>query len=186
VVEQKVQKGTEPKSMVTLSWSDEADYSREELYKMLDFTEVLDIKLIEVLREEKGGVYSVGAGGTLSQFPYEHYTVTVRFPCAPENVEDLISATFAEIEKIKKEGPTDEDLSKVKETLKRERQENLRENSYWMSVLRSYHINGQDPRETLKFEERIESLTGEDIQKAAAKYADMDNYARIVLYPEGE
>ena len=186
MIKERVVKGSDPKSMVTLTWSNEAEYSREELYKMLALTEVLDIKLIEVLREDKSGVYGVGASGNLSQFPYENYRLTVRFPCAPENVEDLISAAFSEIEKIKKDGPTDKDLDKVKETLKRDRQENLKQNSYWMGVLRSYYINGQDPTETLKFEQRIESLTKEDIQQAAVKYATMDNYSQIVLYPEGE
>ncbi len=186
VVDKRVEKGSDPKSMVTLIWADEAEYSREELYKMLALTEVLDIKLIEVLREDKSGVYGVGANGNLSQFPYENYRISVRFPCAPENVEDLIAAAFAEIEKIKKDGPTDEDLSKVKETLKRERQENLKQNNYWIGVLRTYYVNGQDPRETLMYEQRIEGINKEDIQKAAVKYANMDKYARVVLFPEAE
>ena len=63
--------------------------------------ELLSIKLIEILREEKSGVYGVGANGSSSKDPYESYSLSIRFPCAPENVDDLIAATMAEINDIK-------------------------------------------------------------------------------------
>jgi len=183
-VEKSFNKGTDPKSMVTLIFTGETEYDRNESYKLNAVAELLDIKLIETLREEKGGVYGASAGGQISQYPYSNYSVTIRFPCSPDNVDELIAATMAEIHKLKQNGPEEKDLNKVKETLKRERETNLKENSYWLTVLRSYYYNGEDPRETLKYEERINAITVQDIQETANKYLNTDNFIKVVLYPE--
>jgi len=53
-----------------------------------------------------------------------------------------------------------------------------------LTVLRSYYYNGEDPRETLKYEERINAITVQDIQETANKYLNTYNFIKVVLYPE--
>jgi len=181
-----VEKGGDPKSRVTIIFTDKYGYDRMESYKLNVLAEILDIKLIEVLREEKSGVYGAGASSSMTQYPYEHYSFRVAFPCSPDNVEELTQATFDIIRKLKEEGPDEKDLNKVKETLRREREENLDKNGYWLSVLNTYYFNKEDPRETLKYEERIQSITREDVKETARKYLKKDDYIQVVLYPELE
>jgi len=135
VVDNVVKKGTDPKSQVTINFTGEKKFDKKENHILRSLGEVLSIKLIEILREEKSGVYGVGASGSSSKYPNERYSFRISFPCAPENVSDLVAATFAEIDKIKKEGVSDEDLQKIKETQRRNREENLRKNRYWLSQL---------------------------------------------------
>jgi zinc protease len=183
-VEKVVNKGTDQKSSVNIVFTDKTEYTKEDSYNLKTLGELLTIKLIEILREEKGGVYGVGASGSISKYPYENYTFRIGFPCGPENVDDLVQATFDEIEKIKKEGVSDEDINKLKETQRKERKDNLKENQYWLNSLYGYYFNNYDLSGYYEYEKQIESLTSKDLQDAAKKFLPADEYIKIVLMPE--
>lgn len=186
MVDEKIYKGSDPKSMVTINFTDEFKFRRDENYYIRCLSEVLDIKLIEILREEKGGVYGVGSNGGGRHRPYEHFELTVRFPCGPENVDSLTVAAMGVIDDIIENGVTPEDLNKVKETQRRENEINFEENSFWMSIFKAYHIYGYeyDDGGLQNIKDRVEKLTAKDIQKVAKKYIDTDEYIRVTLYPE--
>ena len=61
-----------------------------------------------------GGVYGASVSGGLSKVPYGKYNVNITIPCGPENVDKLVAATIDLIKKVKLEGPSEIDLSKVK------------------------------------------------------------------------
>lgn len=183
-VEKKIYKGSEPKSSVNMIFTGTKEYKREEAYYLRCLSEILDIRLIEILREEKGGVYGVGASGSASKTPYENYEFTVSFPCGPENVDQLVASALAAIREIQEQGVSDENLNKIKEAQRRDQELRWKTNNYWMGVLKTYHINKYDYQEVKWLDQRIEDLTAKDIQHVAKKYLDTENYIRIVLYPE--
>ncbi len=185
-LEKLVKKGVDQKSQVVLYWDTAKPFDRKNAYYLQSFGEVMNIKLIEILREEKGGVYGVGAGANGENMPYSHYTFQIGFPCAPENVDDLTSAAITELEKLQKEGVSEEDLKKIKEGQRRELEVNLKDNSYWANTLRTYFYQGWDPAEVLKAKERMEALTAKNLQDAANSYIDAKNYIKIVLMPEAQ
>ncbi|MEM8565217.1 MAG: insulinase family protein [Bacteroidota bacterium] len=185
VVNEVVKKGADQKSQVTIAFTGEKKYEKQTNYYMSSLASVLTTKLIEILREEKGGVYGVGARASVSKYPYESYSFTVSFPCGPENVDDLSKAVFEEINKIKKDGVSDEDLKKVKETQRRERKDNLEKNRYWLNSLRAYYYNGSDLDSYYEYEGQIDKLSSDDLKKTANTYLKDDNYVKVVLMPEG-
>jgi zinc protease len=126
----------------------------------------------------------VGASASSSKYPEESYTFRISFPCAPENVDDLIEATFKEIELIKKEGVTEEDIQKIRETQTRNREENLKQNRYWLNQLRNYYQNGMDIETFDEADSMIEKVNSKDLQEAANKYLNMENYVKVILMPE--
>jgi len=184
VVKKEVKKGTEPKSFVTIAFTGEVPYSDESQLKMTMLTEVMNIKLIETLREDMGGIYGGGMRGSLSKNPYNSYSVTTSFPCGPENVDKLITATWGEIQKIKTNGPTEADLNKVKETMTKQYLESLKDNNYWVAKLQQTVELGSNPSDILTGEKRIGSVTVKDIKDAANKYFNDKNYVQVVLNPE--
>ncbi len=185
MVSEKVIKGTDPQSRVTMVFHKKAEYSPDNAYLINSLADVLNIKLVEVLREEKSGVYSVGGNGSASKYPYEHYTFSIGFPCAPENVEDLSNTALELLKDIQKNGPSEEDVQKVKETQRRIRIENMKKNSFWVSALEQYYYYDRDPESMLGYEEKVDNLTAEAIKEVAQKYVDTDEFIKIVLYPEG-
>jgi zinc protease len=177
-------KGTEPKSLVRMFWNGEAPYSEDEQFKIQALVEVLNIKIIETLREDLSGIYGGGMYGSLNKYPYNNYSLGITIPCGPENVDKLIAATLEEIEKIKSHGPLDADLNKVKETWKQQYLVNIKDNGFWArQIVQSLEV-GYDPSRILTYEKRVGALTPKDIQTVANKYLDTKKYLQFVLNPE--
>ncbi len=183
-IRREVFKGTEQKSFIRMFWTGEAPYSTSEQLKVQALTEVLNIKLIEKLREDLAGIYGGGMYGTLNKYPYGHFSLGASLPCGPENVEKLIAATHEEIEKMKTNGPAVEDLNKVKETWRQQHEVNLKENNFWARQLLQSVELGIDLKNVLSYEKEIAMLSPADVKDAANKYLDMKNYVQIVLNPE--
>jgi zinc protease len=185
IVKKEVHKGTEQKSFIRFFWNGEAPYSDAEALKLQALTELMNIKLIENLREELSSIYGGGMFGSLNKNPYQNYSIGVALPCGPENVDQLIKATFAEIEKVKTSGPKEEDLNKVKETWRQQYEVNIKDNQFWArQIIQSVELGNSPDLVLLSYPERIAALTVKDVQDAAKKYLDMKNYVQVVLYPE--
>ncbi len=165
-----IEKGADPKSSVRITYHGPTEYDEKEAHAMKSLGEILTIKLVEKLREEEGGVYGVGANGNISKFPYGWFSFNISFPCGPENVEKLKNAAIAEVEKMIAEGPTAADLAKVKEAQVLEYKENLKKNNFWLNHLKNSDYQNNDASKILTFEDHVNNLTADAIQKVAQKY----------------
>ncbi len=183
VVKKEVYRGKDPKSFISMQFTGEAAYSDAEQLKIQMLVELMNIKLIEKLREEIGGMYSGGMFGSMSKVPYGNYTIGASVPCGPENVDKLVKATWEEINKVKA-GPTETDLNKVKETLKTQALENMKDNAYWRGKMQQWVELGTNPGDILTLDKRVDAVTVKDIQGAAVKYFNEKNYLQVILYPE--
>ena len=183
VVEEDIFRGSDPKSTVNLTFTGELAYDREEAFQLNVLIQALNIKLTEEIREKMSGVYGISARASATKYPYEHYSINVGFPCAPENVDTLTQAVYREIEKLQENGPTGADLRKVKETLRREMETKLKENGYWLKALESSYFNEEDPRDIMDYEEAIDELSVADLKAMAERYFDFEKVVEVVLYP---
>jgi zinc protease len=186
VVRKEVRRGAEPKSNVSITFTGDAAFSQAEQLRMQALVEVLNLKLTEVLREQLGLIYGGGASGGVAKLPYPNYSVSLALPCGPENVDKVIAAAFAEIRKLQQNGPATADLAKVKQNWLTSHRRALRENGFWMSQLQAAQLNGFPPETILGFEARAAAVMPADVQAAAQRYFDFDNYVQVVLYPEAK
>jgi len=176
--------GAEHKSMVAIMIKSPFEWSAENRLHLAMMMKVLNIKLRENLREDQGGVYGVGARQSNSQFPNPEYTITINWGTNPEMVDTLSSAVFYEMNKLIADGPTPEDLIKVKETTIRERETNEKQNRFWLNSISFADQNNLPVLSKDQFTEKIHALTAEDIQMAADNFLKTDHYLRLVLKPE--
>jgi zinc protease len=182
-VEKTLYKGTEPKARVTMVWTGDADPTPENDTQVEAIAEVLEIKLIEKLREEESGVYGVGVSGSTQKIPAKRYNFRIAFQCAPENVEKLVNRTLSEIQKIKDSGAEAGDIEKFKIETKRQTETQLRENNFWLGYLQGQYQDGDDVKDVLKEEERMKKVTVESTKAAAKKYF-ADNFIKVIMLPE--
>jgi zinc protease len=183
-LKKEVNKGSEPKSLIRMFWNGETTYTLEDDFKVQALAEIMNIKIIETLREDLSGIYGGGMYGSMNKYPYNSYSFGITIPCGPENVDKLIAAALAEIEKVKANGPSEADLNKVKETWKQQYLVNIKDNNFWArQILQSVEI-GADLNRILSYPKRVDALTPKDIQTVANKYLDMKNYVQFVLNPE--
>ena len=184
VVEKHVKKGLEQKSLSKIIFTGPFEWSGKNRYHLKSMVQALRIKLREVMREDLSGTYFVSVRGNTTHFPKERYRIDISFGGDPGRIEELTEAAFQQIDSIKTVGTTDKYLTKVKETQRRERETDLKENRFWLKTLSFYDFHNEDPLNIFKYNEAIDKLTLEDIQSAANTYLNTSNYVQVTLYPE--
>ncbi|HEX5060771.1 MAG TPA: insulinase family protein [Kofleriaceae bacterium] len=184
IVKKSFKLGTEPKASVSIEFHGPDKWTRDNDRDIAILGQVLSVKLREMLREDMGGVYGVGAGGRISRSPYQERTFSIRFGCDPTRVDELVKASFDAAAKLAKDGADDATLASIKETFVRARETDLRTNRFWLGWLASAYKYGDDPAlvlDTAPFVARIKS----DLVKASAKrYLDAKQYYEAVMLPE--
>lgn len=177
-------KGTEPQSLVVAQYFGEVPYSEDMALKANMIGDILTIRVIEKLREEMGSIYSGGFSGSLEKEPYSHYSIETQLPTGPENVDPILKQTEAEIAKLKKDGPEQKDLDKVRIAIIEKRKEEIKTNQYWLSKLQQLEFSGYSTDRFLTFENEINKISVQDIKKAANTFFDGKNSFIGVLNPE--
>ena len=184
-IEKTVYKGSEPKATVNLIFSGDFDYSAAEKVRLDALKEVLQIRLIERLREDESGVYSPRVSETVSKVPESRYTFSVSFGCGPQNVEKLIASTLDEINKLKTLGPPQVNVDKFKAEDQRIQETNLKSNTWWLDYLVTGLQNHDDPHELNAYDSELSKVSPENLKTMADKYLSGKNFIRLVLLPEG-
>ena len=119
----------------------------------------------ETVREDEGGAYGVPVSANLIDYPEELAMVQIVLPTAPEKRISMTAIVNDGIKKMMAEGPSEENLGKIKEYMLRSHQEDLKDNGYWMTSLVSKTRYNQEFVEG--YEECVQSITIEDIKKVA-------------------
>jgi zinc protease len=185
VIEKTVRKGAEPKAQTLVLFTGDATFDPQSRYAMRSMGELLEMKLLENLREALGGTYSVSAGGSLSKYPTPEYQFVVNFGSSPDKVDLLWQTVLAVIDSVKQNGATADELQKVREQQIRLQETNEKTNGYWAGNISARIENGEDPRGLVNYTQNfIQKLTSEQIRDAARRYLDTSRYARFILMPE--
>lgn len=182
----KVKKGLEAKSQVLIVFAGETEWTPDKTLEMKALNEILNIRFREIVREEEGGTYDIWTYGELQRYPDEEYILYIGFGCAPEKADNLSDIVIKETDKFIQNGPTETEMEKMKEILKRENETDLEENNYWLQALQSYYIYKIDPGRILTLPPRVDSLTAENLKDVAAIYMNPSDYTRFVLLPGKE
>jgi zinc protease len=110
--------------------------------------------------------------------------VSIYYGTAPEKLDELKEAVFAEIKKFAQNGPSEDELKKAQEKMLREREIALRENGFWLNMLSStYFIKDGDFSGFGKYNNTVQGLTTESVKKAFQKYFNFENYISVALKP---
>ena len=87
------------------------------------------------------------------------------FDCDPDKANHLKSLIYAEVDKLTKEAPTQEELNKVVNNMKKNREQSKNHNNYWLNAIYGYYVNGINSADPKNFEEILDKITPKDIQK---------------------
>jgi len=184
VINKVVHKGQEEKSIQYILFHGDFDYNAQNQVQIDAVAKILSTRLLEVIREDKSSVYSIGAYPSTSKFPEPEYTVSISYGTSPAKLEELKSAIFDIIKEYAKNGPTEEELNKAKEKMHRERETQVRENSFWLNILsNTYYIKNGDFLQFGNYDQLVDNLTIKSTQKAFSDYFHFDNYIGVALAP---
>lgn len=179
-----VHKGREPKSLILSFYTGEVPYSQDLALKAQAISEILNIRIIEELREKIQGIYGGGLYADMEKVPYPNYSFVLQLPCGPEKVDTLLKAAKAEIEQLKKNGPAVSYLDKVKQQWLEAYKTNIKENETWLTELLDWKSGKSNPKYFLQYEQMVRQLSPASIQAAAKVLLDGRNVYTAVLMPE--
>jgi len=184
VVERLVKKGQEDKSTQYIVFHGDFDYTSESRVQLDAMSKILSTRLLEVIREDKSSVYSIGAYPSSSKFPVKEYSVTIAYGTAPDKLVELKEAVFEVITEFAKKGPSKDELAKAQEKMLRERENQVRENRFWLSILtNTYYLKSGDFSEFGGYENLVKNLSVKSTKNAFKEYFDFENYISVALAP---
>jgi zinc protease len=186
VDERTVVRGQEEQSIVQLVFTGPFSPTRESEVQMEALEALLSIRLRDELREARSGTYVPFVSSSLSLAPGPEYMVWVGFGADPQRVDELVAALFTQVADLQTNGPSSEELAKVQEQLRRNREEALQDNNFWLWIIEQHFSTpGQDPEDILAYDGLLAALQPADVQAAAQRFLPLDRYARVTLLPEG-
>jgi zinc protease len=184
VVERRVNKGIEPKSQARLTFSGTFQYDQAHRVAIRAMAMVLETRLRESLREDLGGTYSVGASASYWKIPVSQYMLSIGFGSAPDRTDALIARVFEEIELLKKDGPTSQQVADVKAAMLRDYETTSRTNGFYLREIAARHRNGENLDDLFGLERFYNGINASMVQEAARQYLDTSNYVKVTLFPE--
>lgn len=179
-----VYKGKDPKALIIRFYNGEVPYSDEMALKAEAVSKILNIRIIEELREKIGGIYGGGTQLQMEKYPYPHYTYILQLPCGPEKVDTLIGAFDELVQDMIKNGPSQDNLDKVKKQWLEEHKVQVKQNNVWLSQLRDFDFLGERPDYFLDYEKYVNGLSVKDVQEAAKQLLSTDDVVTGILRPE--
>jgi len=179
----RVEKGREPKAETVISFFADPPVDPMEQERVNAATDVLEIALRDILREELGQTYtvSVGLSEPLPQRGAGH--VEVSFGASPDNIAKMTDRVLEEVKKMQANGPSADLLNRAKETARRNYETSLKQNPYWLGRLQTEHLFDQDPALLLHRNARIDAITADTVQEALKKYFPLDRRTIVTLVP---
>ncbi|HVF98109.1 MAG TPA: insulinase family protein [Flavisolibacter sp.] len=180
----KFYRGTEDKSLVLQMHNAQVTYSEDLELKAQALAEIINIKVIEDLREKLGAIYGGGVNIGVSKYPYSSFTAMLQLPTGPKTVDTLLTSFNAEIEKLKMNGPPKADLDKVKKQWIERYRTQVKENGTWSNKLYNIYFQESDPQRFINYEAVVNALTVDDIKAVANQLFNGKNVITAVQYPQ--
>ena len=183
VVDEVVRSGIEPRSNTIWVFGGDAEWAEGETLALDVAGEMLGIRLRERVREQLGGTYAIFVSAGASLIPDPEYQFVIIFGSDPARVDELLGEVAVELDWLRA-GGDQEYLDTVKEQLRSSREEQLRENAFWLNQIRAAAQQGRPLDDIVRFDERLAALTLEDIAAVAGRSLPRDRYVRVALFPE--
>jgi zinc protease len=183
IIEKTVEKGIEPKSTTAIVFSGPFEYNQTNRVAIRAMAEMLQSRLLETIREELGGTYSITVNAAPQKFPNPQYAISIQFGSDPQRTAGLDERIFQEIERLKTSGPTEKQVNDEREALLKEFETRSKENGYLLGQLALRYQYGEDPAALWNIPEYYKKIDAPMIQQAAKTYLNMENRVRVTLVP---
>lgn len=172
-------KQTTPTAITTIVIKGKMEYNNRNELLMDAIGQLLRIVYTEKVREDKGGTYSIQVSGDLQHHPNNEALLRIAFQTDPQKYNSLIPIVYKELEKMATEGPSQQDLDKVKAYELKVYNQVLRMNNYWEYVLYTDLYNGIDVDTDFRY--IIENMTCDDIRTTLRNLIDQNNCIEVTM-----
>ncbi len=170
-----------PKSTVINLFSGQMEYNLENIITATMFKQIMDIVYMEKVRQDEGGTYGVQTFAYVGSFPEGQTVLQSYFDTDPDKRERMNTIVREELWNIANSGPRTEDFEKTKDNMRKRHDEQLQENSYWLSTLNHYYYKNFDTH--TRYNNILNSITPANIQAFARTLLNQGNSIEVVMEP---
>ncbi len=124
-------------------------------------------RLYRLLVRDKQLAVAIQGGGAFPGAKYPHLFILFAVPARGVKTEAVVEALRPELERLKTEDITDEEMARFKTRAKADLIRSLDSNEGLAENLANYHTLFGDWRELFRYVDRLDALTKADVRKAA-------------------
>ncbi|WP_320047640.1 insulinase family protein [uncultured Ilyobacter sp.] len=183
VVKESVKKGTDRKVSVNLIYPYKGKYTYENRVKYLGIAKILDMILLEEIREKIGGIYTIYANTELSPLNFGENYLTISYSTDPQKA-DMVTKEVKKVLKNTLEGNfEDRILKSVVENYVFNYDSILKKNEFWIDYINKREGFGDNFR-IFAPEKYKKTLSRQNMLKFMNYAVDSENYTEVRLIPE--
>ena len=168
-----------PSAQTNIVYSAPIAYTADTDLKLDVLSQIMRGVYTEKVREEKGGTYGVNVEGQFWRYPTDGCSMTVSFRCDPNKYDELLPVIDQQLQRMAAEGPTEEQLEKVKEYARKNYSRAVLTNGWWEYV--RYH----ELREGIDFNkdylQKVDSLTTDSIRDFCRQLTAPGNRIQVTM-----
>ena len=182
VVSKSVVKGVDKKATTTIIFPYSSTYGYKEKTLYTGFSQILDMELIEKIREKIGGVYSIISYTSLSPNNYGEDKLIIYYNCDVNRINEIKKAVIQTLSDLLY---TEMDQAKIDSVVKNYKISydiQAKENVFWLDQL--YQTNTISQYKLPTPEEFKELMTKDNLWEYNRKAINLKNYIDVTLIPE--
>ena len=176
--------GKDEKTLVRLIYTNDYNYNYIENLKINATNRVLNEMLLENIRENISGVYSIFSYAIIENDPKQQVAIHISFGCSPERVDEIVEAISEQVMLLINNSFEDKYLHTFKETYKQRMEVATKTNKYWLDQIEAINFHNFSSKDILNKLNIIENFSRAELSYIAKKYFDLNKKLIIVLYPE--
>lgn len=184
IIRQEVRSGIEPVSRYSMTSIIRGETTLRDRITLNALMHLLNTRLREAMREERGDVYHVGLSQQFNQYPENALIWQLKFSTDPKRVEELSILAMTLILDARNGEFTEAELLPIKLQMSRAEEVKQRENIAWLSRLFDAHKRGEDPMSLITRAQMIAQITPDMITEVARRFLKLDHRLEMTLAPK--
>lgn len=183
IVTETVKKGTDKKVSVCLVYPYRGEYTYQNRVKYLGTAKILDMILLDEIREKIGGIYTIYADTDLSPINYGENYLSIKYSTDPEKVDEVTEAIKKVIQDCLDGKFEDRILKSIVENYTFNYDSILKKNDFWIDYLAKRELFGDNfiIYPPIKYKK---TLSRKKMIKFMNYAIDTENYVEVRLVPE--
>ena len=168
-----------PKASTAIVYTGKMDYTPENIVKLNALGQLFRMEFTEKIREEEGGTYGVSVHQEAEKLPKEGFTLQFQFDTDPDKRDELVKVMDNITTDIRKEGPSEEMVQKIKEYMLKQHTDDLKKNEYALFNTWQYYVHGID-RE-VDYVKNVNELSVESLRQFTEQLLGQGNRVEVSM-----
>ena len=176
---------TKDQKCLILSGWNIADVNDQEGLALFLAGKVASTRLFKEIREKRNLTYSIFSGYSPSRPLRQLSDFYIYFTAQADKAEQAAKEARAVVEKLRDEGPTEEEMEKVRKQIKNILDQELVKPSFWSGKLGSLDIDKDSITRLKNIQRDYAAVTAEQVQKLMKRVMIPENSFQVITYPRG-